>query len=130
VKSGDGGTKFLNRKYYAQIRLGLRITVAGLLGFVLCPLFGLSITAEPLPEWIRAELVSPGEIAGSALSRFLAGCGNAISQRQSAPSYEECEQNLLNLNSGSQMRDGPIGRANFQMKMSTGFPVSHSASSN
>ena len=57
------------------------------------------ITAEPLPEWIRAELISPGEVAGSALSRFLAECGNAISHRQSAPSYEECERALAQFES-------------------------------
>jgi uncharacterized membrane protein YccC len=57
------------------------------------------ITSERLPNWLQAELAAPTQSLRSDICTFLADCGRAIAQRQSAPSFEQCGRDLEQLTS-------------------------------
>jgi uncharacterized membrane protein YccC len=68
----------LFRRYYAQFRLAVRITVAGLLAYVLCQLFGL---AQSYQAVLTSVIVMQGSVGASlkaVLDRLLGSLGGAL----------------------------------------------------
>jgi len=66
------------RNHRPQLRLALRITVAGLLAYVLCPLFGL---AQSYPAVLTAVIVMQASVGASLkamMDRFLGSLGGAL----------------------------------------------------
>ena len=66
------------RSHRAQFRLGLRITVAGLVSYVLCPLFGL---AQSYPAVLTAVIVMQASVGASLkamMDRFVGSLGGAL----------------------------------------------------
>ena len=66
------------QKYYAQLRLGLRMTIAGLLAYLLCRLFGLNQSYQAV---LTAIVVMQGSIGASltaVLGRFFGSLGGAL----------------------------------------------------
>jgi uncharacterized membrane protein YccC len=66
------------RSHRAQFRLGLRITVAGLVSYVLCPLLGL---AQTYPAVLTAVIVMQASVGASLkamMDRFVGSLGGAL----------------------------------------------------
>jgi hypothetical protein len=66
------------RNYYAQFRLALRITLAGMLGYFLCRLLGLSQTYQAV---LTAVIVMQGSVGASlkaVMDRFFGSLGGAL----------------------------------------------------
>ncbi|HLQ78160.1 MAG TPA: FUSC family protein [Terriglobia bacterium] len=66
------------RSHRTQYLLGLRITAAGLLAYVLCPLFGL---AQTYPAVLTAVIVMQGSVGASLkamVDRFVGSLGGAV----------------------------------------------------
>ena len=55
------------------------------------------VTSELFPDAVRGRLAAPSQTAAAAVAGFLGECGNAISRRASAPSFENCERELTGL---------------------------------
>jgi uncharacterized membrane protein YccC len=69
-------TWFRSRR--AQIRLGLRITVAGLVAYVLCPLFGLTQTYPAVLTAVIVMQASVGASLKAMMDRFVGSLGGAL----------------------------------------------------
>jgi len=52
------------------------------------------VTSELFPDLVRERLIAPSETAAAAVAAFLVDCGNAITRRGSAPSFEICQKEL------------------------------------
>jgi len=55
------------------------------------------VTSKLFPDTVRERLIEPSQTAAAAVAEFLADCGNAISRRAPAPSFENCERELAHL---------------------------------
>jgi len=66
------------RKHYPKFRLGLRITVAGLLAYALCPLFGVRQTYQAVLTAIIVMQGSAGASLKAMLERFTGSLGGAL----------------------------------------------------
>ena len=55
------------------------------------------VRLELFPDLVRERLTAPSQTASVAVAGFLTECGNAISRRTSAPSFETCERELAQL---------------------------------
>jgi uncharacterized membrane protein YccC len=66
------------RSHRAQFRLGLRITVAGLVSYVLCPLLGLTQTYPAVLTAVIVMQASVGASLKAVMDRFLGSLGGAF----------------------------------------------------
>src|SRR3954469_24863401 len=66
------------RNYYAPLRLALRITLAGLLGYFLCRLFGLSQTYQAVLTGVIVIQGSVGASLKAVMDRFFGSLGGAL----------------------------------------------------
>ena len=66
------------RSHRAQFRLGLRITVAGLVSYVLCPVFGLTQTYPAVLTAVIVMQASVGASLKAVMDRFVGSLGGAL----------------------------------------------------
>ena len=66
------------RNHRAQLRLGLRITVAGLVSYVLCPLLGLTQTYPAVLTAVIVMQASVGASLKAVMDRFVGSLGGAL----------------------------------------------------
>jgi uncharacterized membrane protein YccC len=66
------------RSHRAQFRLGLRITVAGLVAYVLCPLLGLPQTYPAVLTAVIVMQASVGASLKAVMDRFVGSLGGAL----------------------------------------------------
>lgn len=66
------------RSHLAQFRLGLRITVAGLAAYVLCPLLGLTQTYPAVLTAVIVMQASVGASLKAMMDRFVGSLGGAL----------------------------------------------------
>jgi uncharacterized membrane protein YccC len=66
------------RSHRAQFRLGLRITVAGLVSYVLCPVFGLTQTYPAVLTAVIVMQASVGASLKAMMDRFVGSLGGAL----------------------------------------------------
>jgi len=66
------------RSHRAQFRLGLRISVAGLVSYVLCPVFGLTQTYPAVLTAVIVMQASVGASLKAVMDRFAGSLGGAL----------------------------------------------------